>query len=90
MKVKDSGERRFEIAARDFMQQFIRIVHKIKGDPTHVIREKMGVKTLNWYAKVKENRVARSVADKFQREKTCLFSLYFWMSISVGFPHSTK
>ena len=50
---------------------------KILRDPAHVIREKMGVKTLNWSAKVKENCVARSVADKFQREKTCLFSLHF-------------
>ena len=50
---------------------------KILRDPAHVIREKMGVKTLNWYAKVKENHVARSVADKFQREKTCLFSSHF-------------
>ena len=50
---------------------------KILRDPVHVIREKMGVKTLNWYAKVKENRVARSVADKFQREKTCFLSSHF-------------
>ena len=50
---------------------------KILRDPTHVIREKMGVKTLNWYAKVKENHMARSVADKFQREKMCFFSLHF-------------
>ena len=50
---------------------------KILRDPAHVIREKMGVKTLNWYVKVKENHVARSVADKFQREKTCLFSSHF-------------
>ena len=50
---------------------------KILRDPAHVIREKVGVKTLNWYAKVKENHMGRSVADKFQREKTCLFSLHF-------------
>ena len=49
---------------------------KILRDPAHV-REKMGVKTMNWYAKVKENRMARSVANKFQREKMCLFSSHF-------------
>ena len=58
---------------------------KILRDPAHVIREKMGVKTLNWYAKVKENHVARSVADKFQREKTCLFSLHFGQQFRLDF-----
>ena len=50
---------------------------KILRDPAHVIREKMGVKTLNLYAKVKENHMARSVDDKLQREKMCLFSSHF-------------